>query len=690
MSDELTSARDAYLSHFSHATDDSSKSVIMKAITDNIQRSLPHGEHRTFARSDDQQSTDKIRFIQEYLRSIGYRPTVVQLDPHTGNGVVRFEPQASTAPAPQTSQSSQAPRRRRQRQDPIADAIGGLGQAVAASGSNSQWQQNVTQTSGQLTNSVADAVAERVAAPLTNAIRRSVSSSRSSQATSPQGTPAVLTSGNVMPGATFRPFQPNGEVPDLNNPQRWQDSPQTDIRTASQSRSAPTPNWNPSTATLAQRAAANAEHARQIVADIAGTGGGGGAGIPPIPPGGGQPPGPPDEPEDDDSILNRLLEFFQRMFGVRPDIANRSFLDTLANNLTSILGGVIPPPGADGQRPAAIATLMDTFADYFNVPRETEDATREAQDNLRRSIDRLTEATNGASNGGTPSQPQTRWQRFRGFFRRGRTRRGGIATATRLASFVRPVLTRIGNLVPQRFRNSAAQMGQNIIGGMAQRYGVSAATAARFGAALGPAVAGLAVLRVGLPILGAGISFAAKGLKHLSDEAMKTTMSLVRYSGALAASNAHLEVGRQLRNFEIAQNIQGHGASRIELQNKIEEEWVPITSAMTNIGNQLGIVYDNIVLIGLKFANKLGELQVSKEEAFNDFNQALRDAMNEDRKAKGLPPLKPNEGPQANAGGNNNGVMFAGREAVFGQNAPDMVDFNRRQRGPRRPVNGGN
>jgi len=84
---------------------------------------------------------------------------------------------------------------------------------------------------------------------------------------------------------------------------------------------------------------------------------------------------------------------------------------------------------------------------------------------------------------------------------------------------------------------------------------------------------------------------------------------------------------------------------------------------------------------------------VSKEEAFDNFNQALRDEINKDRAAKGLPPLKPNEGPQANAGGNNGEVMFAGREAIFGQNAVDMVDFNRRFRGPRRPVNpngGGN
>lgn len=570
--------------------------------------------------------------------------------------------------------------------DPIAESIEGLSQAIA--GDRPQWQQNVTQTTEGLTSRIADSVVERVAAPLTDAIRRTVSSSRSAPLNAPRQPAAVLTSGNVTPGATFQPFQPTGEVPDLNNPPSWFNRPPARPPLPPWWETADLPTVEDRQQSTAERAAERAEEARRIVEDIAMSGGGQ---IPPGPPGGNDPPGPPDEPDDNDGILRQLLEFFQRMLGVRPDI-DRSVLDTLANNLTSILGGTPAQAGADGQQPSSVATLMDTFADYFNVPRETEEATREAQETLRRSIDRLTDATNSAANGGTPAQPQTRWQRFRGMFRRsGRTRRGGIATATRIASFVRPVLTRIGNLVPQRFRNSAAQMGQNIVGGIAQRYGIPAATAARFGAALGPAAAGFAVLRVALPILGTGISFAAKGLKHLSDQAMKTTLSLVRYSGSLAGANAILEVGREMRNLRIAHGIQGHGNERLRLQNRIEEEWVPITTAMTNIGNQLGIVYDNIVLIGLKFANKLGELQVSKEEAFNDFNQALRDAMNDDRKAKGLPPLKPNEGPQANAGGNNNGdVMFAGREAVFGQNAPDMVDFNRRQRGPRRPVNGGN
>lgn len=502
--------------------------------------------------------------------------------------------------------------------------------------------------------------------------------------------PAVLNSGNVTPGATFQPFQPTGEVPDLNNPPRF--TPQT--QTGGGGRPPVPPSWwwwetadlptvDERQQSTADRAAERAEEARRIVEDTAMSGGGR---IPPAPPGGNDPPGPPDEPEDDDGILRQLLEFFQRMFGVRPDIANRNFLDTLANNLTSILGGVPAQAGADGQRPSSVATLMDTFADYFNVPRETEDATRAAQETLRRSIDRLTEATNGAANGGTPSQPQTRWQRFRGFFRRGRTRRGGIATATRIATYMRPVLTRIGNILPRGVRNTAAQFGQNVVGRMAQRYGIPAATAARFGAALGPAAVGLGAVLYALPLIGAAATFAVKGLMYLSSESMKTTMRLVNYSGLLSHANANLEVNRVLRDFRAAQAIQGRGAARIRLKDQIENEWAPISIAITKIGNEFGQLFDNVTLFGLKSAKAIAGIQNEQE---SQFFESMRNIMAFSRVLLGMgimPDLNGNQDDQDLR-------RFAGREAIFGQNAVDMVDFNRRQRGPRRPVNpngGGN
>jgi hypothetical protein len=479
----------------------------------------------------------------------------------------------------------------------------------------------------------------------------------------------------VTPGATFQPFQPNGEVPDLNNPPSWFNRPPARQPLPPWWETANLPTVEERQQSTADRAAERAEEARRIVEDIAGSGGAGG-----IPPGGGQPPEPPDEPEDDDSILNRLLEFFQRMFGVRPDIANRSFLDTLANNLTSILGGVIPQPGADGQRPSAVATLMDTFADYFNVPRETEDATREAQDNLRRSIDRLTEATNGAANGGTASQPQTRWQRFRGMFRRGsRTRRGGIATATRLANFMRPVLRGIANVVPSRWRQAAGQVGVNMATQVGGRFGIPAATAARFGAALGPAAIGIGVLAYGLPLIGAAIKATISGLNRLADTALQTTFALANYSGLLAHANAQLEVNREMRKFDMANRMGGFGADRLGQLNRLENAMQPWKAAAGNAGNLWGAMVDSALSTLLEHINSLIAVGMDLQAAILEWVPGDQGEANMRKAAAKL------RNPAADMPDLRGDI-----DAVFGQNAAGMIDAARRLNGPRRPVNGGN
>jgi hypothetical protein len=463
-------------------------------------------------------------------------------------------------------------------------------------------------------------------------------------------------------------------VPDLDNPPSWFNRPPAREPLPPWWETADLPTVEERQQSTAERAAERAEEACRIVADIAGNGG-----IPPIPPGGGQPPEPPDEPEDDDSILNRLLEFFQRMFGVRPDIANRSFLDTLANNLTSILGGVIPQPGADGQRPSAVATLMDTFADYFNVPRETEDATREAQDNLRRSIDRLTEATNGAANGGTPSQPQTRWQRFRGFFRRGRTRRGGIATATRLANFMRPVLRGIANVVPSRWRQAAGQVGVNMATQVGGRFGIPAATAARFGAALGPAAIGIGVLAYGLPLIGAAIKATISGLNRLADTALQTTFALANYSGLLAHANAQLEVNREMRKFDMANRMGGFGADRLGQLNRLENAMQPWKAAAGNAGNLWGAMVDSALSTLLEHINSLIAVGMDLQAAILEWVPGDQGEANMRKAAAKL------RNPAADMPD-----LRADIDAVFGQNAAGMIDAARRLNGPRRPVNGGN
>ena len=261
-----------------------------------------------------------------------------------------------------------------------------------------------------------------------------------------------------------------------------------------------------------------------------------------------------------------------------------------------------------------------------------------------------------------------------------------MATATRIATYMRPVLTRIGNILPRGIRNTAAQFGQNVVGRAAQRYGIPAATAARFGAALGPATAGLGVALYAIPLIGTAAVAAVKGLMYLSSESMKTTMRLVNYSGLLSSANANLEVNRVLRDFKVAQAIQGRGAARIRLKDQIENEWAPISIAITKIGNEFGQLFDNVTLFGLKSAKAIAGIQNEQE---SQFFESMRNIMAFSRVLLGMGIM-----PDMKGGQDDQDIRrFAGREAIFGQNAIDMVDFNRRNRGPRRPVNpngGGN
>lgn len=493
-------------------------------------------------------------------------------------------------------------------------------------------------------------------------------------------------SGNVDRSAVFT-GRAEGDIPDLNNPPRF--TPQTQTGGG---RRPPTDDIEDFTEeeiahleSVGERAREAAEEARQAVDDISA---GGGGRIPPAPPGGNGPPGPPDEPDDDnDGILRQLLEFFQRMFGVRPEIANRNFLDTLANNLTSILGGVPAQAGADGQRPSSVATLMDTFADYFNVPRETEEATREAQDNLRRSIDRLTEATNGVANGGTASQPQTRWQRFRGFFRRGRTRRGGIATATRLANFMRPVLRGVANVVPSRWRQAAGQAGANIMGRVAPFLNISPATAARFGAAMPVAGMAIGVITKAVPLVGTAIAFTVKAfskavesLNNFSKSVLSATFGLAEYNGIIASSKAFLDYNREMRKFDLADKNKFAAADHIAQRNRLENAMQPWEIMGANASSFGGTVIDSALSTVLEHINKL--IATGMEIHAFLLERLVWGDQGEAQMREAAAKLR---NPAANMPN-----MNADIEAVFGQNAAGMIDAARRMNGPRRPNNGGN
>jgi len=680
---ELTSALNAYLSHFPNA-DEKLKKDIADTLKSEVQRYLDSGSFSAFSGGpNDQRTNDKFRFIQEYLKSIGFSTSDAQHNANSGTMTIRFE-------------------RARQESPDLASSVMSSGTFA------DQVSKTVDRIAGDTVRLYGLGSNPKVLTSDLNALQKIAD--RLSGDNDISFTDVGLEHAKFIPQATI-PDQNGRSHADPDRPARWELSLEQAVKAgiveglkfqSLSERKAPEPVSHPhptygsgrlSTSARARQATAqtpweqsgnvdrSAVFTGRAIGDIPDlnnpprwdSGGVGG-----IPPGGNDPPQPPDDPEDNDGILRQLLEFFQRMFGVRPDIANHNFLDTLANNLTTILGGIPRQAGEDGP-PSAFASLMDTVADYFNVPRETEEATREAQENLRRSIDRLTEATNGAANGGNPQQPQTRWQRFRSFFRRGRTRRGGIATATRIASYMRPVLSRIGNIIPARWRQAAGQAGVNMVTQVGGRFGIPAATAARFGAALGPAAVGIGVLAYGIPLVGAAIKATISGLNRLAESALQTTFALASYSGLLAHANAQLELNREMRKFDMANRMGGLGAERLNQVNRLENAMQPWNEAGNQIGNLWGTATDAILSTILEAINNLVAIELEIKAAILDLIPGDQGEAMFRKEADRL------RNPGANLP-----QAFEGRDALFGQNAVDMIDLGKRLAGPRKPVNGGN
>jgi hypothetical protein len=376
-----------------------------------------------------------------------------------------------------------------------------------------------------------------------------------------------------------------------------------------------------------------------------------------------------------------LTEYLRRLLGVDfGDLAN--IMSRLMMNGTTILGGVTSMNVPNGPAGHA-ANLMDTIADYFNVPRETEEATREAQENLRRSIDRLTEATDGAT-GANPAQPQGRFARIRAFFSRRRGgRRGGMATATRIASRMRPLLNGITNLLPYRWRMGAARLGQNAIGGIAQRFGVPAATAARFGAAIGPAALGIGIVAKAIPIVGTAVmaigKFASeliRSLRSMSDAALKTTISLAEYSAGLSHGKAALEYGRTLRKINLAQGNEEFGGFHLRQRNRFENAVAPWEQMATNAGSLAGGVIDSAMATIVEQLNTIVGYAMKVHASIlllvpGDQGEAKMFAAAD----KLLNPDKPGDNPP-----------WADFQKLLGANNPDQLDMARRMNNkPRQP-----
>ena len=581
---ELTSALNAYLSHFPNA-DEKLKKDIADTLKSEVQRYLDSGSFSAFSGGpNDQRTNDKFRFIQEYLKSIGFSPSDAQHNANSGTMTIRFE-------------------RARQESPDLASSVMSSGTFA------DQVSKTVDRIAGDTVRLYGLGSNPKVLTSDLNALQKIAD--RLSGDNDISFTDVGLEHAKFIPQATI-PDQNGRSHADPDRPARWELSLEQAVkagiveglkfqslseRKAPESVSHPHPTYGSgrlSTSARARQATAqtpweqsgnvdrSAVFTGRAIGDIPDlnnpprwdSGGAGG-----IPPGGNDPPEPPDEP-DDDGILRQLLEFFQRMFGVRPNV-DRNMLDALANNLTSILGGTPAQPPGDGQRPSSMATFMDTFADYFGIPTRNEAERREAEENLTAAIDKLVDAIDG--NTKTRSGVTSKAARTVNWMKR-KAKVIGLKTARMAMRAVRPFARRIGNFIPPNIRTQMTRWGATIVGQQATNLGVNPATAARFGAALGPAAALVGGFMLVLP--------AIAKLKDMLNEWAKTARENIdrvsHYSPQLTAAQAYLEMNRRQRDIGLANSMAGVGADRIMAENRLEQAQQPWNKFTDAIGNMWG------------------------------------------------------------------------------------------------------
>jgi hypothetical protein len=337
---------------------------------------------------------------------------------------------------------------------------------------------------------------------------------------------------------------------------------------------------DPRPETLDEGARRRAAETAEIVESITG-GSGGGNRIPPVDP----PDNPPDPPDDDNpddhNLFQRLTEWLQTHMGVRPD--NRQ-VDSLLNNLGSILGGQPAQPN-DPTRPTPLAGFMDAVSNYFGTSQLSPEAQIRAEQDLTEAVEELTQAVTG--NTRTRSGTTPRANRVTNWIRR-RAQRAVVGSAKILARMARPLARGFNRLIPQNMRAQMTQMGAQIIGQQARNLGVPAATAARFGATLGPAAALVGGAMLAVPIVGAIVRGISATLNKWSAEALVTINRVAKYSPQLTTAQMGLDAARLQRDINTARRSGPMGALRVDMQNREEAAWENWEQFKTDSGNAFG------------------------------------------------------------------------------------------------------
>jgi hypothetical protein len=219
--------------------------------------------------------------------------------------------------------------------------------------------------------------------------------------------------------------------------------------------------------------------------------------------------------------------------------------------------------------------------------------------------------------------------------------------------------------------------------GLAQRFGIPAATAARFGAVAGPALA-IGIVAKAIPIIGTAammftkaITSTISSLHKFSSAALHTTLALAEYNVGLSHANAMLEYGRTMRKFELAARNEGFGAFHVGQRNRLENAIAPWQTMGTNASSILG-----------------GAIDFAMAQIVEQLNTIIGYSMKVHASLLMMIPGDQGEAAILNAAdkflnpGQGNAQPWQEFNQQFGMNAPDAIDIARRlQNRPRQPVN---
>ena len=138
-----------------------------------------------------------------------------------------------------------------------------------------------------------------------------------------------------------------------------------------------------------------------------------------------------------------------------------------------------------------------------------------------------------------------------------------------------------------RSGSAGARMGGRVAAGFARFAGPAAMGVAGAAGSMAPVVIGAAVAGKVLGIVGAVGAVVAAALNKLADSAINATVRISQYDARLAGSRAMLDVGRTLRDIQMARATGRSGSELLRAQDRYERAYQPLGEELQNIKNNI-------------------------------------------------------------------------------------------------------